>query len=298
MTEWTGFTYPKENWSKLPHELIARFPDFTSQGEVLVVLYILRHTWGYQEFDEGKKITLDEFELGRKYRDGSRIDNGVGMSRTAILRGIEKAIKHGFIEIEEDNSDLARRKRWYKLCMNQEYRNATSEVSKRYPRGNEMTPRSEKETIERNEERELLQQAQKSEKPKPVAEDHLDLAFKTQQVQDKLKAPVKYLENIVLAVLGMKKVPNHKYGELWESPLRDLLDQADQDIDRVETALRAAALEGHGNKMTMTTASSLHGLALKALAQTNGKDTTEDIMAREAAARAKMHELAREHGHE
>ena len=133
---------------------------------------------------------------------------------------------------------------------------------------------------------------------KPEKPDQWDLARKTKAVQDKARLPITYLSETVADLLGLAKVPNYQYEQRWEEPLRDLLDQADGDIDRVEVALRAAALEGHGNGMTMTTASSLHGLALKALAQTNGKDTTEDVEAREAAARAKMHELAREHGHE
>jgi len=128
--------------------------------------------------------------------------------------------------------------------------------------------------------------------------DYLDLVLETKSAQDKLKRPITYLSETVADLLGLAKVPNYQYEERWESPLRDLLDQADNDIDRVEVALRTAAQEGRDNGMTMTTASSLHGLALKALAQTNGKNTTEDVEAREAAARAKMHELAREHGHE
>jgi len=34
------------------------------------VLYILRHTWGFQ--DTSKRITSDEFEHGRKRIDGTR----------------------------------------------------------------------------------------------------------------------------------------------------------------------------------------------------------------------------------
>jgi len=259
-----GFDKPTENWSKLPHELINRLPDFTSQGEIMVVLYILRHTWGFQEFDEGKKITLDEFELGRKRRDRTRIDNGVGMSRAAILKGIKKAVEHGFIEVEEDNSDLARRKRWYKLSMAQRCRNLTPEVTKQYRGGNETVPRSEKDTRERNEGKKAA-----AAKPKPTPKpptDHLDLALNTKIAQDKRNHPITFLSETVAQLLGLAKVPNHKFDELWESPLRDLLDQSDADVDKVETALRAAVLEGAAGGMTMTTPNSLHGLALKALA--------------------------------
>lgn len=110
-----GFNLPRENWSKLPHDLIDAFPIFSSQGEVLVVLYILRHTWGYHESE--KRITLDEFQHGRKRADGSRIDNGVGMAETSIIRGLAKANEHGFINIEIDDSDKGRIKKYYSLNM-------------------------------------------------------------------------------------------------------------------------------------------------------------------------------------
>ena len=111
-----GFKYPRENWTKLPNDLVNLFPKFSSQSEVLVVLYILRHTWGYQEFDEGKRISLDEFQYGRKKKEG-RIDNGMGMAESSVIRGLRKAIEHGFIEEEVDDSDKGRIKKTYKLRM-------------------------------------------------------------------------------------------------------------------------------------------------------------------------------------
>jgi hypothetical protein len=164
-----GFQTPKENWSKLPHQLIGALPVFTSEGEIKVVLYILRHTWGYREFGQPKRITVDEFMHGRKttnledYPTG-RMDNGVGMSKDAILRGLRRAEKHGFIEIEIDDSDKARIKKHYVLRMSESQTPDSSGVRKSDPKvrksdsqvresdsnGTESVPRSEKETLERN----------------------------------------------------------------------------------------------------------------------------------------------------
>ena len=115
--EWNGWEEPKQNWSKLPHAFIDALPLIETRAEVLVILYVLRHTWGFQEFEEGKRITLDEFEHGRKRKDGSRIDNGIGMSRNAIKQGIARAIEHGFLIMEEDKQDAGRIKRYYSLKM-------------------------------------------------------------------------------------------------------------------------------------------------------------------------------------
>lgn len=112
-----GFVPPEENWSKLPHAFIEAMPMMSSRAEICVVLYILRHTWGYREYEEGKRISTDEFANGRKRRDGTRIDNGVGMSFPSIRSGIKSAIEHGFIEVETDDTDKARIEKFYSLKM-------------------------------------------------------------------------------------------------------------------------------------------------------------------------------------
>ena len=146
----------------------------------------------------------------------------------------------------------------------------------------------------------VLQETVTREQPKSKTEpsnpDYLDLVLATKARQDKHKLPITYLSETVADLLGLSKVPNHKFDELWESPLSDLLDQADGDIERVEAALRAAVLEGRDGGITMTTPNSLHGLALQKLAdRDNGQD--EAAAAKEASAKATMRKLAKEHGH-
>jgi DNA-binding PadR family transcriptional regulator len=168
-----GFQSPEENWSKLPHQLIAALPNFTSQGELMVVLYILRHTWGFQEYDQLKKITIDEFMHGRKTKEGKRMDGGVGMSKGAVVRGLQRAEEHGFIETEKDERDKARVKKYYMLKMMEEdildmvSQNETPDdlgvskedpdvpkedigVTKQDSNGPKVVHRSEKETLEKN----------------------------------------------------------------------------------------------------------------------------------------------------
>lgn len=161
MNNFTGFFEPEENWSKLPHQFIESMNAIDSLAEMKVVLYVLRHTWGFQ--DREKRITLDEFCDGRKRKDGSRLDAGTGMSANAIRDGIQRAIDDGFIVItHEDTSDKARIKRWYAMRMfgtepskvdpglsevdaNLDSQRSTSDVNT-----STAEPRSEKETPERN----------------------------------------------------------------------------------------------------------------------------------------------------
>ena len=112
----SGFSMPNENWSKLPHEFINLLPDL-SEAELRVTLYILRHTWGYGEYGQVKRITLDEFEFGRKDKDGNRMDRGCGVQRKAIERGLERAVEHGLITVDIDASDKARVKKYYGIRM-------------------------------------------------------------------------------------------------------------------------------------------------------------------------------------
>jgi hypothetical protein len=88
---------PDHNWTKLPNELIEALHIVETLGELMVVLYVLRHTWGFQKYGITKRITLDEFQHGRKRRDSSRLDSGTGLSPNCLKDGIRRAVAHGFL---------------------------------------------------------------------------------------------------------------------------------------------------------------------------------------------------------
>lgn len=111
-----GFLKPKQNWSKLPNEITQNLSKIRS-GELKVILYILRHTWGYQEYDIVKHITMDEFQYGRMGKDGTRMDGGTGLSMSSVRRAVKQAILHGFVDVEVDDRDRGRIKKKYKLAM-------------------------------------------------------------------------------------------------------------------------------------------------------------------------------------
>jgi len=159
-TQFTGFSRPESNFFRMPNEWVDITADIDNIAELKIVQYILRHTWGYQEYGIKKHITIDEFIRGRKRKDGSRIDRGTGLSEMSVRNGIAKALEHGFIEAFVDDSDKARVKKYYSLTMqsNEPYeKDAYEEVQTLEPgvqsldsRGTKFRPRSEKETLERN----------------------------------------------------------------------------------------------------------------------------------------------------
>lgn len=160
--DFEGFDYPRENWSKLPHVFIEYFlPKIDTLAELKLLLYLLRHTWGYDEYGIPKHITTDEFQFGRKRKDGSRIDNGTGLGNETVRRGLKAALAHHLIEVNVDDSDKGRIEKRYTLRMKQ---TPQDEGSGRRRRGAQPSPngdatpttreRSEKETLERNLEQE------------------------------------------------------------------------------------------------------------------------------------------------
>src|SRR6266516_1061595 len=112
-----GFSKPEANFFRLPNEWTDITARITSLAEMKLVEYVLKHTWGYSEFDMVKKITTDEFMYGRKRKSGERIDNGTGLSKPSIIQGLTSAVTHGLLEEETDDSDKARIKKYYKLKM-------------------------------------------------------------------------------------------------------------------------------------------------------------------------------------
>jgi hypothetical protein len=168
MSTFKGFESPKQNWSKLPHQLIDALPQVETIGEMKVIVYTLRHTWGYQ--DDYKKITLDEFENGRKKKDGSRIDSGTGLTKPTIINGIKRAISHGFLFEFVDTSDSARVKKFYSLT-EEGLKDLTPGVKSFNTQSKEVLHRTEKETSEK----ETSDISPPGEKPLSTPDDFTDL---------------------------------------------------------------------------------------------------------------------------
>src|SRR2546423_15551369 len=94
---YAGFSKPEANFFRLPNEWTDITAKITSLAELKLVEYVLKHTWGYSEFDMVKKITTDEFINGRKRKDGTRIDSGTGLSKQSVIHGLMSAVMHGLL---------------------------------------------------------------------------------------------------------------------------------------------------------------------------------------------------------
>lgn len=166
-----GFNTTFKGYSQLPNDWLD---EITSQidnvAELKIVLYVYRHTWGFQKksdnpdepakHDEIKKLTTDEFMHGRKKSDGTRMDRGTGLSKHSVIDGTRNAIKHGYILEEVDDRDKGRVIKSYALkmlktdensCANsapQECKDCTPDVKDLHSSGANSSHRSEKDTSE------------------------------------------------------------------------------------------------------------------------------------------------------
>jgi hypothetical protein len=113
-----GFPTPTKNFFSMPNNITDIIAEITNMAELKVIIYVIRHTWGFHEFGKPKAISVDEFMNGRRRDHGkSRMDNGTGMSNHSVIDGLKKAVEHGYLLCEIDTSDMARVKKSYSLKM-------------------------------------------------------------------------------------------------------------------------------------------------------------------------------------
>lgn len=113
---------PKENWFMLPNAWIG-WTVGMRLCELRVLIYIIRHTWGWQNYNKYCHLTLDEFQYGRKLKNGTRLDDGCGLSKPSIIEGLVSLERRGHIITQTNGKDKARIKKRYKLRMESDGKN-------------------------------------------------------------------------------------------------------------------------------------------------------------------------------
>lgn len=88
--------------------------QITNLAELKIVMYILRHTVGFQKPDQARALTVDELMNGRII-NGKRFDRGTGLSEMSVRNGLKRAIKHGYITCETDDHNKGDIRKSYKL---------------------------------------------------------------------------------------------------------------------------------------------------------------------------------------
>lgn len=152
MTNFRGFDRPTSHYFKMPNNLVNIMPNIKSLAELKVILYVMRHTWGYQEYDMEKKMALEEIANGRKGRNGERMDRGTGLSWRSVHSGVKRAVKDGYLIVRKDTSNKGRIKYYVKLRMrpeNSSYAPKDSSYERSHKDMSGKESANSKETIER-----------------------------------------------------------------------------------------------------------------------------------------------------
>lgn len=111
--DFQGFEPLKENWFRFPNIICDDLLTKLSRGELVILIYVIRNTVGFD--DVYKRITLDEFEHGRRRTDGTRLDDGTGLSRSTIINSIKLLLEKKLLRRLTDSRDLGRVKHYYAL---------------------------------------------------------------------------------------------------------------------------------------------------------------------------------------
>ena len=94
---WDGFEEP--NYTQVPNAVFDRWLPWLSEAELKVLLYILRHTFGWQK--DADAISISQMVNGIVARDGRRIDWGAGVSERSILRALPALQAKRLIDVEK-----------------------------------------------------------------------------------------------------------------------------------------------------------------------------------------------------
>jgi len=95
-----GFQNP--NYTIVPDEVFDELLTELSGGELKVLLYIIRRTFGFKK--DSDNISLSQMLRGISRKDGTPLDRGVGLSKPTLLQALRTLQDKNIIETERRRS--------------------------------------------------------------------------------------------------------------------------------------------------------------------------------------------------
>jgi DNA-binding MarR family transcriptional regulator len=95
-----GFQGP--NYTMVPDELFDELMVELSGGELKVLMYIIRRTFGFKR--DSDSISLSQMLNGITTRDGRTLDRGVGISKPTLLQALRSLEEKNVIQTERQRS--------------------------------------------------------------------------------------------------------------------------------------------------------------------------------------------------
>src|SRR5918998_5213978 len=94
-TTFPGFQFP--NTTQIPNEVFDTLMSKLSGGELKVLLYICRRTFGFRK--ESDSISLTQIAYGITTRAGRILDRGTGLSKRHVVTALKTLEKRNIIKV-------------------------------------------------------------------------------------------------------------------------------------------------------------------------------------------------------
>lgn len=111
----------------MPAEWALISASIDNLSEYKVTEYILRHSWAAGNV--WMEITTEQFMHGFVYDDGEIGDYGTGLSKPSVIMGLRRAIEHGYIECEVDDTNKTAIRKFYRVTQQEVIEETDSDVN-------------------------------------------------------------------------------------------------------------------------------------------------------------------------
>jgi len=101
---WIYQGFPESNTTPIPDEFFDVIAPLLTEAELRVSLYMMRRIRGFKKSEDA--ISFSQLVGGIKTRDGRVLDQGTGMSKSAVWRGINGLVAKGILTKHTARSPL------------------------------------------------------------------------------------------------------------------------------------------------------------------------------------------------
>jgi len=92
----------RPNFTQIPNIFFDEWLPILEKGELKVLLYIMRRTYGFQKTKD--RISFSQLEKGIKDRNGDKLDNGTGLHSDTLSRSINTLEKKCLIIVNREKN--------------------------------------------------------------------------------------------------------------------------------------------------------------------------------------------------
>jgi hypothetical protein len=95
-------SYVPLTFTAVPHELIRQHMPDLSGAELKCLLYVTDRTLGFNKVSD--RVSLRQFAEGITRKDGTKLDRGTGLSRSAVKKALRGLIEKGLVGRERNSA--------------------------------------------------------------------------------------------------------------------------------------------------------------------------------------------------